>query len=166
MHEGIVGIITGIMTTAILYTVKVLWTSKVTPYLTKTRYQGVEVDGQWGGFVEVTEKDVENGIVGPPFKSEHSLFLEQNAHSLSGSLLFKFKNPEKEFTLDFKVTGYMWEGYLTLNFVPKDKRITSYATALLKLHDGGKTLVGMWLFRDVNQETVNHTTIYLTRMQS
>ena len=57
------------------------------------------------------------------------------------------------------------EGYITLNFTPKDKRVTSYATALLKLHDGGQTLVGSWLFRDVIKENVLQASMYLSRQE-
>lgn len=166
IQQGVIGIVTGILTTAILFTMKVFWTAKVTPFLASIRYQGVEINGQWSGYEEITEKDVAEGKQeGPPLKLEHSLFLNQNAHNLTGSLLFKFKNPNKEFALDFNVTGYMWEGYVTLNFTPKDRRITSYATALLKLHAGGQTLVGNWLFRDVIKEVVTQTPMFLVRSQ-
>ncbi|WP_310442520.1 hypothetical protein [Sulfurimonas sp.] len=166
IQQGIIGIITGILTTAILFTLKVFWTAKVTPFLASIRYQGVIVSGQWSGFAEVTEKEIEEKkLEGTPFKSEHSLFLNQNAHNLTGSLLFKFSNPEKKFSIDFNVNGYMWEGYITLNFTPKDKRVTSYATALLKLHDGGHTLVGSWLFRDVIKENVLQTSMFLSRQE-
>lgn len=165
-QQGVLGIVTGILTTAILFTIKVFWTEKVTPFLASIRYQGVVIAGQWSGFIEITEKDIEEGkLEGPPLKSEYSLFLIQNAHNLTGSFLFKFKNPEKEFAIDFNVSGYMWEGYVTLNLTPKDRRITSYATALLKLHDGGQTLVGTWLFRDVIQEIVNQTPLFFVRNQ-
>ena len=166
IEQGIIGIITGIFTTVIIFSIKTLWVTKVTPYLASVRYQGVEINGQWSGVSEITEKDIEEKkYEGPPYKSEHTLYLNQNAHDISGSLLFKFSNPEKEFAIDFNVKGYMWEGYVTLNFTPKDKRVTSYATALLKLHDGGSTLVGSWLFRDVMQEKVLQSSIFLVRNQ-
>lgn len=140
LEQGVFGIVTGIITTVVLYLAKVIWTAKVVPFLTSTRYQGVKIDGQWSGSDK--NDDPEKGDI---FENEFSLFLTQNAHELAGSFLFKFKSPEKEFSLDFNVIGYMWEGYVTLNFTPKDKRITSYATTLLKLHDGGLTLIGTWL---------------------
>lgn len=165
-QQGIIGIVTGILTTVILFMIKVFWTGTVIPFFERIMYQGVVVNGQWSGYAEVSAKDIEEGkLEETPFKAEHSLFLNQNAHNLTGSLLFKFSSPTKEFVIDFNVNGYMWEGYLTLNFTPKDKRITSYATALLKLHNGGQTLVGKWLFRDVINENVTETSIYLVRNQ-
>jgi len=143
VQDGLVGIIAGILTTWIILAAKYLWQQKVTPYLRATRYQGVQVDGSWVG----KSKDAEH-------ESDSRLFLTQSAHQIGGSYVFSFKSKDKDFTLDFQVTGYMWEGYLTLNFLPKDKRVTSYATALLKLHGGGTQLVGQMCFRNVEEEKV------------
>ncbi len=65
IEQGTVGIITGILTTAILFTLKVFWSSKVTPFLASIRYQGVQIEGQWSGFAEITEKSI------PPEGSEY-----------------------------------------------------------------------------------------------
>lgn len=161
LDQGIVGIVTGICTTAVLYLIKVLWTKKAVPFLVSTRYQGVKIDGQWVGSGK--NDDPEQGTI---FETEFSLFISQSAHHLGGSFHFKFKNQEKNFNLDFDVSGYMWEGYVTLNFTPKDKRVTSYATALVKLHDGGQSLIGTWLFRDVINEFVNQVPLFLVRSQN
>jgi hypothetical protein len=173
VNQGVLGVVTGILTTVVLFILKVLWDSKVYPFLKKMRYQGVEVGGSWTGGVEITQEQLdrsteqqgEHPIQGPAFKSEYSLFLNQNAHTLTGSFLFKFKNDRKDFTLDFNVLGYMWEGYITLNFTPKDKRLTSYGTCLLKLSDGGWVLSGNWLFRNVDTECVTDSPLYLYRNQ-
>ena len=158
IDQGVIGIVTGITTAAILFILKGVWTHQVVPFLSSTRYQGVKIDGHWTG-----SESNEDPKKGPVFKNESSLFLQQNAQDLKGEYTFKFKNNEKEFTLDFDVKGYIWEGYITLNFTPRDRRITSYATSLLKLHSGGLSLVGQWLFRDVEQEVVSSTPLYLFR---
>lgn len=152
LHDGVVGIVVGIITSALMYLAKVFWDNKVTPFLRATRYQGVKIDGPWIG----KSKDDNH-------ESEVRLFLNQNAHELQGSMLFSFKSKEKEFTIDFNVNGYMWEGYITLNFLPKDKRVTSYATALLKLHGGGGVLVGQFSFRNVEQEIVTTISMVVSR---
>jgi len=171
IQQGVLGIITGILTTVVLFIIKILWDSRVYPFLKKIRYQGVEIDGSWTGGLEVTQSQIDNSIEqqdeqpiqGPAFKTEYNLFLNQNAHSLTGSFLFKFKSDLKDFTLDFNVNGYMWEGYITLNFTPKDKRLTSYGTCLLKLSDGGWVLSGDWLFRNVETECVTNSPLSLYR---
>jgi hypothetical protein len=158
IEQGIVGIVTGILTTAILFLLKNIWITKAVPFLTTTRYQGVQIDGQWTGSSE--NSDPQKGDV---YSNEANLYLDQRAHDLSGLFIFSFKNEKKSFTLEFNVKGYIWEGYVTLNFTPKDRRVTSYATALLKLHDGGCLLLGDWLFRNVETEFVNSTPLSLGR---
>lgn len=157
IEEGIVGIVAGVITSWILFLGKSVWDAKVTPYFREVKYQGVKIDGPWIG----QEK-------AEVFVSERRLFLSQSAHELEGSFIFHFKGESlngvhKDFTLDFKVTGYMWEGYITLNFLPKDRRVTSYATALLKLHSGGQSLVGQFCFRDVDDEVVATIPLTLVR---
>jgi len=155
IQDGILGIITGIITTWLIIVCKYLWQQKVTPYLRAIRYQGVLVDGSWIG----TSKDNEH-------ESESRLILNQSAQELAGSFIFSFKGIGRDFTLEFNVTGYMWEGYLTLNFLPKDKRVTSYATALLKLHGGGMQLIGQMCFRNVEAEVVTAIPMTISRKSS
>ncbi len=143
IHQGLTGILSGIITTWMLFMIKLFWDKKVTPYLQSIRYQGVKIEGAWVG----ASKDDNH-------ESESRLYLTQNAHEISGSFTFSFKSKEKTFTIDFNVKGYMWEGYITINFIPKDKRVTSYATALLKLHGGGGLLMGQMCFRNVDTEEV------------
>ena len=152
LQDGLVGIIAGILTTWLILAGKYFWQTKITPYLRSVRYQGVVVDGSWVGMSKSDDH-----------QSETRLFLSQSAHQLTGTFIFSFKNKEKDFTLDFQVTGYMWEGYLTLNFLPKDKRITSYATTLLKLHRGGNQLLGQMCFRNVEEEKVTAIPMALGR---
>lgn len=158
LEQGVIGIVTGICTTAVLFLIKSIWVTQVIPFIEARKYQGVNLEGQWVGSGKNEDPDKGN-----TYKTEFNLFLKQSAHHLSGSFLFKFKDPTKDVNLDFYVSGYMWEGYVTLNFTPKDKRVTSYATTLLKLHDGGSSLVGTWLFRDVIKEFVSQVPLVLVR---
>ncbi|MET7490649.1 hypothetical protein, partial [Streptomyces sp. NPDC005538] len=47
--EGLLGIVTGILTTVILFTIKALWTGKVFPLIEAIRYRGLKIDGVWEG---------------------------------------------------------------------------------------------------------------------
>lgn len=158
VEQGIIGIVTGILTTAALFLMKVYWSNSVKPFLEATRYQGVKIDGYWFG-----SSANENSEQGEIYSNEARLALRQNAHALEGEFFFKFSNLHKSFAIEYSVKGYMWEGYITLNFTPKDKRLTSYGTALLKLHDGGHLLVGKWIFRNVETEFVDQISLSLVR---
>ncbi|RDK04480.1 hypothetical protein [Paraburkholderia lacunae] len=154
LGEGVLGIVTGILTTAILFTLRALWTSKLSPLIEALRYRGLKVDGVWEG----RHKDDKS-------QSESRLSLKQRAHTMSGTFTFKYLGPDKEFTLDFDVTGVIWEGYLTLNFFPNDRRITSCATSLVKIRGGGSNMVGAFLFRNAEVEDVGVVPFNLRRYE-
>ncbi len=175
MDGLIVGVVSGIVTSWVLYFGKYLWDSRVKPYLAEIRYQGVIISGTWTGktdwvFASTTPNNA-NPNPNPPVAdqpdshAEWRLFLEQSAQSLAGTFSIKIKSPQKQFALDFKVNGYMWEGYVTLNCIPVDRRVTSYATMLLKLHLGGVTLVGQMCFRMVEDEKVGVVPIGINRTE-
>jgi hypothetical protein len=79
IDQGVIGIIVGICTAAILFVLKAVWTYKVVPFLSSTRYQGVKIDGHWTGREGNDAPD--KGLV---FKNESSLFLQQSAQDLKG----------------------------------------------------------------------------------
>ncbi len=152
--EGLLGIVTGILTTVILFTIKALWTGKVFPLIEAIRYRGLKIDGVWEG-EHVDEKS----------RSESRLTLKQKAHRLSGAFTFKYLGPDKEFTLDFDVDGAVWEGFLTLNFSPSDRRITSCATSLVKIKGGGSVMAGAFLFRNADIDDVGVVPFTLRRYE-
>lgn len=141
--EGLLGIVTGIVTTVLLFLMRAFWANTLAPALRALQYKGLKVDGTWEG----RAKDQMG-------QSESRLLLKQRAHALSGNFTFKFSGDDKEFTLDYDVTGAVWEGYVTLNFVPSDRRITSSATALLKIRGGGGVMGGTFSFRNADKDDV------------
>lgn len=153
--DGLIGIIAGILTSALLLFAKTLWDKWAVPFIRETRYSGVQVAGTWTG--ENANPDEGNKI---------RLFLTQSAHDLAGDMTLTLTGGGKVRELDFVVSGYMWEGFLTLNLKPKDRKVTSYATILVKLHDGGHQLLGQMAFRNVQQDVVETTQLSVTRSES
>jgi len=189
MRDGIIiGVVAGILTSWVIYFGKYLWDTKLRPYWEELRYQGVIVSGIWTGKADWNSSakgaiPPNAGVQGSPITqspalvqpdladkpdshSEWRLYLEQSAHALKGLFSIKFNAPHKKYSLDFKVTGYMWEGYLTLNCLPVDRRITSYATMLMKLHAGGGVLIGQICFRSVEDEKVASEFLSLERSEA
>jgi len=152
--NGLLGIITGILTTGLLFIAKTLWDTKLKPMLEELRYKGVKVDGKWGSRNADEEKKT---------SSEITLFLEQSAYLLTGVCNVRVSSPQNSFDLSYRVQGKIWEGYVVLSFTPIDRRITSIATALFKIGGGGVNLVGQYAFRNVNDENVSSVPLTLTR---
>jgi len=154
IEQGLLGIVTGVVTTAILFLAKSTWDAKLKPFLQELRYSGVKVDGKWEGYGSDEEGS---------WRTEMFLFLTQSALYLAGTFVLKHRNPINQFEIHFKVSGHIWEGYLVLNFTPIDRRITSYATAMLKVSGGGVGLAGQLAYRDVNKEHVTAEPVSLGR---
>lgn len=153
--DGLLGIIAGILTSALLLIVKTFWDNWAVPFIRETRYSGVQVAGTWSG--ENPDPNEGNKI---------RLFITQSAHDLAGDMTLTFTGGGNVRILDFVVSGYMWEGFLTLNLKPKDRKVTSYATILVKLHDGGHQLVGQMAFRNVQKDIVETTQLSVIRSGS
>jgi hypothetical protein len=147
--QVVLGIVAGILTTAVLFFLRDLWRKTIQPWIEEVRYKGVRVAGTWRG---VSHEE--------HFHSEAILFLKQSASNLVGTFTFKWESPARNFILEYEVAGYVWEGYLTLNFRPQDRGITTSAVALLKIAGGGHSLAGQFCFRNVELEAV--TPVYIT----
>lgn len=145
IQQGVLGIVTGILTTTILFICKIIWDTRLQPFLRELRYAGVKIDGKWVG--RGTDPQ---GL----WTTEMLLLLKQSAFELTGTFNLKHQGVENKFEILFNVSGRIWEGYIILNLSPIDRRITSYATAMLKIDGGGVGLVGQIAYRDVFKEYV------------
>lgn len=139
-QDTIVGVLAGVLTTALLFALRALWEAKVTPFLRELRYTGFDVSGTWKGAV-------------PDLSL--TLVLNQSAHALTGTYHVHNRVPGNEFDLVFDVTGRIWEGYVALNCTPADRKVNSYCTCLLKIGGGGGVLVGKVALRNVHTESVD-----------
>src|SRR4051812_43639069 len=151
--QTVLGIATGVVTSALLFFLKDLWVKILRPYVEELRYNGVSVGGTWRGYSRDEFHD-----------SDMHLRLAQSALRITGTFNFRFRSAQKQFTIDYDVTGYLWEGYLTLNFRPVDKSITTSATGLFKIAGGGAALAGQFCFRNVELEAVTPLFITMARV--
>lgn len=150
--EVVLGVVTGVLTSGLLWTVKALWTKSIEPYLTKVRYKGLDVAGQWTA-IDLNETAA----------IRFSMNLKQSAHTLRGTCMMELYSTDNEFKVMLDVTGDLWEGYISLTLKPEDRKISSYSVALLKVAGGGVALVGGHLFRNVNDEKVDDMIVSFVR---
>ncbi len=150
--EVVLGVVTGVLTSGLLWVAKSLWTKSIEPYLSKVRYKGIDVSGPWTA-IDLSETTA----------IRFSMDLKQSAHSLSGTCLMELYSLDNEFKVMLNVTGDLWEGYISLTLKPADRKISSYSVALLKVSGGGVALVGAHPFRNVNAERVDDMTVSFVR---
>jgi len=53
------------------------------------------------------------------------------------------------------MSGSVWEGFVTLNMKSIDRRAIAFATALLKVNQGGQELKGAYCYRNFRTDQVS-----------
>ena len=154
VDQAVLGIVVGVLTSAVLWGLKSFFDKVIDPAIRARLYSGVDLSGQWYGSDQSETQ---------PLTSEVTCNLKQSAQAVSGTLRMQYASPEKSFELDFDVTGHIWEGYITLNLRPSDKRVTSYACCLLKVVEGGVKLRGVSIYRSVSTDEVEQMPWVLVR---
>lgn len=148
----VLGIVSGIVTTVLLYILGVLFSKIIIPWYQQIIYQGVDLNGEWQ-FEDTLNDSVER------FK----LSLTQNANNVSGHLLYIRIKDDENREVNYSFIGNVWEGYLTLNMKSKDRRVIAYSTCLLKVERGGHELRGVHCFRNFRTDQVDSVALLYNR---
>lgn len=148
------GITTGIITAVLLYIFNQIFKKLLLPWYQNFKYKGVDLNGKWTGFM------IDTPEVSFPF----NIKLDQNAHDINGTAeLNKSQTRDKYSMTKYDVSGYVWEGYITLNFQSSDRTRLSFATALLQVLKGGRRLEGFFVFRDLRHDGIRERPVYFDR---
>jgi len=138
-------VLSGVTTFVLILIASGLIWKIVIPWYQKITYKGVELKGKW-----ISEYKSEND-----YQASYTMSLEQNAHSLSGeiTIIKKRQNMTTEVS-NLSLVGKVWEGFVTLNIISKDKSRLSFAASLYKVCEGGQTLDGIHLYRSLTNDEI------------
>jgi hypothetical protein len=143
----VLGVVSGVITTAALYLVGLIFKNFVIPWYQAVTYKGVDINGTW----ESEYKD-------PERKARFEMTLCQRAHEISGDATIlqgtDLTNPTT--ITNLRIDGSIWEGYITLNMQSKDRTRLSYSTSLLRVLNGGSTLQGNYVFRSIIADEIQN----------
>lgn len=138
------GVVAGVLTSAMLFAFGVVTSKILLPWYQDLVYKGVDLRGLW-----VNEWD----YAGARYRYHTSL--NQNAHRLTGTTtITKSGTAKDDYVINFDVTGSTWEGFVVLNLRSRDRKTLSFATALFKVKDRGKSLAGHLIFRSLTTDEV------------
>ncbi len=117
----ILGTITGILSAIVLLILGQIFHKIVLPWYQELIYKGMDISGMW----KVHFREDEG-------QATFDFHFKQKAHRLSGDCLVtkEWTALNKTTTIHHYLEGYLWEGYLTLNMLPKDRSKISYSTGL------------------------------------
>jgi hypothetical protein len=146
----------------------------VIPFYQKIKYRSADVSGVWKAIIDnganaavIRGADVVNeandaidqsvGRVDPMAfgKSAFTLDLTQNAHEVTGKLLYSWESAtdsNTNYTIDYSVKGEYWEGYLSLHCRTPNRKIFSQAACFFQVKVNGHALSGNYSFRSVAGE--------------
>jgi hypothetical protein len=129
----VVGVISGIITSVILFFVAQIVRKIIIPWYAEFIYKGVNIGGTWRGVIDNQT-------------SKFSLVvnLKQNAFQVSGVFYAETitQNPEKNYSNQYKLSGVVKNHMMTLNYEALSKERTGVGTMLLRSYKGGTSLSG------------------------
>jgi len=140
------GVVSGVIATAALYLIGLLFRSHLIPWYQGVTYHGVDISGTWVYEVEINTDD----------NVKFEMTISQQAHVLAGdTTIMQGANLDNPTTItNLNISGGIWEGYVTLNMKSKDRTKLSYSTTLLRVLNGGATLKGNYIYRSIRNEEI------------
>ena len=132
----------------------VLFTRVVLPWYGALVYRGIDLEGEWSSQLK------EHGA-----NYVYRVTLFQRAHDLTGTATITKSGARAEDYHDvFAITGFTWEGYVSLTLRSVSRKRLSFASALLRIEKRGGRLVGHWAFRGGRSDQVESEQIVLKRI--
>lgn len=144
ISEIVIGTVSGVITSALIFLFIQTFKKVILPWYRSEVYRGIDIEGTW----------VHEFTAGEEKLFTHRLLLRQNGHDISGESLVTKIHPTETADISQEIVGHVWEGYVILNLLPKDRKRTSYGTLMLKVNNIGRTMSGFNLFRNGVEDVV------------
>ena len=149
----ITGVLSGILTNAILFLVSRYFSKVLLPWYQQVVYHGVLVGGEWQSTVT-------------PFDQSIKLVLSQKATALTGSVTY-INDLDKQGYLEkirsFSAEGSISDRFIQLNLTHVDKTRIGVVTYVLEVVGDGRKLVGSSSHYDLSSLRIAHADIAFSR---
>lgn len=150
----IIGIVTGVLTTALLYLISRVFIDWVIPWYRSIKYSGIDISGVWE-----TEQEFE-------LSREYSLLnLIQKAEKLDGLWTISITENESSHNeiKTYKVEGIIEDRFAILTAKNTDRRQIGISTILVEATGNGYELVGCEVYYSVDNKTIKTNSIFFKR---
>lgn len=152
----LLGIISGLITSAILFLLLQVFNKIVLPWFQDIIYSGVRIEGQW-----YTQKIFkETGTI-----QDELMEIKQHAYKLSGIYTVTKRIPDTENVelKTFVLEGKIKDGFVHLVSHNTDKTKIGITCSLYKVASGGDSLIGSDIWVDVGSNAIIHQNEHLKR---
>ena len=146
-----IGVTSGVITSILLWvSYKIFYLKVLLSWLQERIYEGVIIEGSWGG--GHSKKEVHE-ILGKPEKTHtfepridmHMNILEQKGHNITGVFHAESYNKAGEQTKyinDYEIKGNIIGNYVVINYRALSKKRAGLGSFVLEIKDGGRELQG------------------------
>lgn len=140
------GVVSGVLSAALLWLVGYLWFNVCTPWLDNRLYKGVLLDGKWQGARNAyrekeTDGNIERELI---HRLELLLELEQHGYKISGIFRAKAIDPENRDVYEnlYKISGHVSDNFVILEYTPVSRKRAGLGTFVLNVKNGGRRMHG------------------------
>lgn len=146
------GILSGVLTSGLLWIVIALVRSKVIPWFRQQVYDGMNVKGEWSCIVY---SDTEHRVIKDK-ENAHSIatyilnISSQSGHIISGTFSQDFKSEDLHKHGQYLSDGHIQDGVIVISLLPSNKSKSTFGTLLLTLSEGGNCLKGIHSYKANN----------------
>ncbi len=155
----IVGVVSGILTTALIWLVVKTFIKIVIPWYQSIIYRGIDLNGDWFGIESVGKKE------NFPKHYEHSIDIKQTGHVVKGSISVKnvFDDESDNSISEYIFQGEISDNYLLISYSRKNRTKMGMGAYLLKVTGQGDFLIGSSIFMNAKCEIHSVNDIILER---
>ena len=137
--EGlVVGVVSGLVTSAILFVFLQYWSRVVIPWFEERVYRGIRIDRKWK-----IKADGET-------RAQAEATITQSAHRISGLIIWQ----EAGTTFEYKLTGEFRDLILTATYKQRSVNTLDRGTITLFCKQNGQLLEGCYAWYDFNKSDI------------
>ncbi|WP_044891761.1 hypothetical protein [Opitutus terrae] len=148
------GIVSGVLTAALLYFAAVFFRKVIIPWYLELVYRGVDLSGKWTNKIELPE-GLTQTLIGN---------IRQSAHRLSGEItLSKNRNGEEPRLVHLVAQGEVRDRLVTLRITSKEPKRISLCVILLEVFGSGDKMRGFSAWYDTGPGEIAGTEVEWNR---
>ncbi|MEM6719746.1 MAG: hypothetical protein AAF611_10545 [Bacteroidota bacterium] len=153
----LLGIVGGIMTSALIFGLGVIFKKIILPWYQSMIYKGVNISGTW-----IRRFEVQNSSV-----IEARFHLKQKGNKLYGIEEWSKRKDGNLVKLgSYNLSGEIADRFVHIKSINIDKKRIGYLTLLLQVVKGGDVLEGKAIYYDEHPNEIVSRNAVLTRMES
>lgn len=153
----IIGIITGIITSLVLYLATTVFKRIVIPWYRVLIYNGIDLNGEWIGY-----KEFDNGII-----QNYLFIVEQNDTNLSATMTLTKRNNKNnnQEIKTYKYIGDIRDRFIAITGRNINKKSIGINTALFEVQGDGTILKGGVVYYNISKNKISQYEFELTRKE-